>query len=65
MARYKVLRDTFLSHAARMLRAGDEVDIDWPKGCEPQKLGDNLAPVKGKRRESDAPLEGDQGGDLT
>jgi hypothetical protein len=48
MPQYRVLRDTFLSHAGRILRADEVVDIDWPKGCEPKKLGDNLELVEDK-----------------
>lgn len=60
MPRYKVLRETFLSHAGRVLRVGEEVDIDWPKGCEPKKLGDNLEEVKPNRgkRTGDEPVGG-------
>lgn len=51
MPKYTVLRDTFISHESRLAKAGDVVDITWPKGAEPKRLGDNLEPVKDEKPE--------------
>ena len=48
MPRYLVHRDTWISHQGRQAKAGETVDIDWPKGAEPKKLGDNLELVEDK-----------------
>ena len=45
MPRYLVTRDTWISHQGKLAKAGETVEIDWPKGAEPKKLGDNLEPV--------------------
>lgn len=42
MAKYIVLRDTWISHESRIVRAGEEIDTEFPKGM---RIGDNLQPV--------------------
>lgn len=48
MPRYLVLRDTWISHENRKVVEGEEVDIEWPKGSEPKKIGPNLSLVQPK-----------------
>jgi hypothetical protein len=57
MPRYLVKRDTWISHAGRMAREGETVDIDWPPGAEPKKLGDNLELVKPGKAKPDKPAD--------
>jgi hypothetical protein len=54
MPKYNVLRDTFISHESRLVKAGEVVDITWPEGAEPKKLGDNLELVKDEKPEKGA-----------
>ena len=49
MPRYLVKRPTWISHAGRMVAEGETVDITWPEGAEPKRLGDNLELVKPKK----------------
>lgn len=63
MPKYIVRRDTFISHESRTVRAGDEVEINWPKGCEPTKLADNLELLDESKPAARAKKEA--GGDLT
>lgn len=59
MPTYQVLQTTYISHEGRTVPAGETVTINWPEGCEPKKLGSNLAEVKtepkakGKKAEDD------------
>ena len=39
MAKYIVLRDTWLSHECRVARAGEEIEAEFPRGM---RLGENL-----------------------
>lgn len=55
MPTYKVLRDTWISHEGRLVREGETVKVDWPKGCAPAKLGSNLELVKGEKAEAPKP----------
>jgi len=57
MAKFLVLRDTFISHTGRLARAGEEVEFDIPLvkvdgKLVPMAIGDNLQrldkPVKEK-----------------
>lgn len=45
MAKYLVLKDTWISHSGQLAREGETINIDWPGGKEP-KLGTNLEPIK-------------------
>lgn len=58
MPRYLVKRDTWISHQGYTAREGETVDIDWPPGTEPNKLGANLELVEpekpGKRQSKQA-----------
>ena len=49
MPRYLVTRDTWISHQGKLAKAGETVDIDWPKGTEPTKPSDNLELVKAEK----------------
>lgn len=55
MARYKALRDTWLSHECRLVKAGDEFEATFPEGM---KLADNLELVKPEK-----PAKGNKGSD--
>lgn len=52
MATYLVKRDTWISHEGRKVTEGQTVTINWPKGAEPKRLGDNLELVdkKGEKK---------------
>lgn len=58
MPRYLIKRDTWISHQGKLAKAGETVDIDWPKHCEPKTLGDNMELVddkpKGKSQKSES-----------
>lgn len=44
MAKYLCVKDTWLSHECRLVKAGDEFEAEFPKGM---KLGENLKIVTG------------------
>lgn len=46
MPRYLIKRDTWISHQGKLVREGETVDINWPPGTEPQKLGTNMELVE-------------------
>ena len=57
MPKYIIRRDTYISHEGLTVRAGEEVSITWPPGCEPKAIGDNMelvaedkAPAKGAKK---------------
>lgn len=59
MAKFNVLRDTFISHIGKVVKAGEVVEFDIPeiKGV-PMRIGDNLEliedkPKKAKKGEGD------------
>ncbi len=67
MPRYLVKRDTWISHQGKLAREGETVDIDWPEGAEPKKLGPNLEPAdaeKPAKAGKAAKAEKPEGGDL-
>lgn len=61
MPRYLIKRDTWISHAGRLAREGETVDITWPEGAEPKKLGDNMELAE--KAKKGAKPEEQQGGD--
>lgn len=63
MPKYIVRRDTYISHEGRTARAGDEVTINWPPGCEPKQLSDNLELLEEAKPAPKGKKEA--GGDLT
>lgn len=46
MPRYLVKRSTWISHQGLLAREGETVEIDWPAGAEPKRLGENLELVE-------------------
>lgn len=55
MPRYHIKTDTRLAHSGQLLRAGETHTIDWPKGAEPKKLGENMVEVDTDAEEGDRP----------
>ncbi len=57
MPRYTVTKDTFVNHTGRLHKAGEVIDIEWPKhqrtgkSLEPKSLGENLEPAKEPAKE--------------
>ncbi len=59
MARFIVLRDTFISHIGKLARAGEEVEFDIPVvNGKPMAIADNLERIdekpKAKGKKDDA-----------
>jgi hypothetical protein len=59
MARFLVIRDTYISHAGKVAKAGEEVEFDIPSlNGKPMVIGDNLdrldKPAKVKKTEGDS-----------
>ena len=55
MARYRVMRDTWISHENRVAVAGSELATDFPLvGGKPMRLGDNLVLIE-EEVEAEAP----------
>lgn len=73
MAKYEVLRDTWISHQNIVAKAGTVIDVEFPKvNGKPMQIGDNLVQVRGegKGAKTDATPGGDgntgaPGSDLT
>lgn len=52
MPTYLVKKDTWITHEGRRVLEGEFVEITWPVGAEPSKLGPNLELVESLDRES-------------
>lgn len=56
MPKFSVLRDTYISHIGKLVKAGDVVDFEIPEiDGKPMRIGDNLEliedkPAKGKAK---------------
>ena len=54
MAKYRALRDTWLSHECRTVKEGDEFETTFPLGPDGKamRLGENLEEIKATSKKS-------------
>jgi len=58
MAKYTAVRDTWLSHECRLVKAGETFETTFPKvDGKPMRLSDNLILAKAEKEVKDAPAD--------
>lgn len=65
MAKFNVLRDTFISHIGKLVKAGEQVEFEIPEvkvddKLVPMRIGDNLELIEDKPKVKTKKGEGDE-----
>lgn len=65
MPRFNVLRDTFISHIGKLVKAGDVVEFELPEvDGKPMRIADNLELIEDVSTKAKTKAKKDAGDDL-